>query len=357
MHLFFKGSAIQNSFNLPVFIFSCLILVSSGFSIAQPRVSHSPQSASVKPVEKKLKAQGRQQTVLNINRFGRYAILTDSEQGSAVQYIDRMAGPSAIMGYAGETNGRIDAFLDKGDYKIITLSHDKGEGEVELRVVASRELNSTPTQLIDYKLIESELGDFQQRSWWIDLKHRKTIILEAAGRSLADLRIWKDGNWLVADKPVSEVIEPSVGKPLLAQRMIVDLNPGLYLLSAYGGPAQPWAETSTANPLYLRMGIPPVAQSGRVGQVISPFGIDRWRVPAQSDYYRLELEASAAASMTVGDFEEISAFDGYNEQRYIDKKSLVPVAEIKTYTRDTGFKLVSVQAQAGTPYILQHFLM
>jgi len=268
-----------------------------------------------------------------------------------------MAGPSAIEGQPGETNGRIDAFLDKGDYKIITHSHNEGEGEVDLRVIASEELNTTPTQLIDYKLIESELGDFQQRSWWIALKQRKTVILEAAGRNLADLRIWKDGNWLIGDKPVSEVIEPKPGKPLMAQRMIVNLNPGLYLLSAYGGPSQPWAETSTAKPFYLRMGIPEIASSARMSRVMSPFGIDRWRVPAKSDYYRMALETPEAASFAVGRFNERDVFDSDASQAFIDKKTLVPVVQIKTRSQDQGFQLVTVQAEAGRHYILQHFMM
>lgn len=331
---------------------SCMLFFSSFVTQAQP-LRYQP----LKLEEKTLKAQGRQQTILNVRQFGRYSILAKSEQGTALQYIDRMAGPSLIEGQPGESNGRLDAFLDEGSYKIITHSHAKGEGNVDLRALPFTELNKSPIQLVDYKLIESELDDFQQRSYWIKLERRKTVILEAAGRSLEDLRIWKDGNWMIADKPVSEVIEPEPGKPLKVHRMIVDLNPGLYLLSAYGGPAQPWAETSEARPFYLRMGIPEIAASARMSRIVSPFGIDRWLVPSKSDYFRLELEKPESASLAVGRFNERDAFDSNDSMQFIDKKTRVPVAEIKTYSNDHGLNLVTVRAEAGKIYILQHFRM
>ncbi len=333
-----------------ILFISGLLLFGSFVTQAQPL-----RYQALELEEKTLKAQGRQQTILNVRQFGRYSILAKSEQGTALQYIDRMAGPSVIDGQPGETNGRVDAFLDEGTYKVITHSHARGEGDVALRALPFTELNKSPIQLIDYKLIESELDDFQQRSYWIKLERRKTVILEAAGRSLKDLRIWKDGNWMIADKPVSEVIEPAPGKPLMAQRMIVDLNPGLYLLSAYGGPAQPWAETSEARPFYLRMGIPEIAASARMSRVISPFGVDRWRVPSTSDYFRLELEKPESASLAVGRFNERDVFDSNDSIQFIDKKTQVPVAEIKTYSNDHGLDLVTVKAEAGKTYILQHF--
>ena len=68
-----------------------------------------------------LPATDRQETLLTIPKFGRYSIISKSEQGTALRYINKMSGPSPVSGSAGESDGRINAFLDIGDYKICHL--------------------------------------------------------------------------------------------------------------------------------------------------------------------------------------------------------------------------------------------
>ncbi len=245
-----------------------------------------------------LPANGRQETLLSIPAFGRYSIIAKSEQGSALRYINKMSGPSAFNGSPGETDGRIDAFLDIGEYKIVILADEKGNGDVSLSAKPFIEVNDkTAPELVEYKLVSTELNDFEQRSYWINLEKRQTVFLEAAGRSLGDLRLWHDGNWLLGVNPESQIIEPEIGKPLTVQRLSADLNPGLYLLVAYGGQPLPWAETAGEQPFHLRMGIPLVAANGVDHKITSPFGYDRWLVSASTDYYRLELKKNSPASI------------------------------------------------------------
>ncbi len=307
--------------------------------------------------QSELPAKGRQETLFNIPAFGRYSIMTQSDQGTALRYINKMSGPSAINGSPGESDGRIDAFLDIGEYKIVTYADEKGSGDVSLSAKPFTEVNGKKVpELVEYKLVSTQLSDFEQRSYWINLKKRQTVLLEAAGRSLGDLRLWHDGNWLLDVNPASQTIEPDVGKPLTVQRLSVDLNPGLYLLVAYGGQTLPWAETSSEQPLHLRMGIPQMAANGVEQNITSPFGYDRWLVPASTDYYRLELKQNSPASIDVANFDRNYNFTNSGRKQFITKESRLPVAEVFTSKGNKSrWEIVTITAPVGQPYIFQRF--
>ncbi|HVI89516.1 MAG TPA: lysozyme inhibitor LprI family protein, partial [Dongiaceae bacterium] len=300
-------------------------------------------------------ATGRQETLLTVPRFGRYALTTHSGQGTAVQLIDRMAGPGDLYGVPGSSDGRIDTFLDHGVYKVVLLASDKGSGEAELDVHPFAELNSPAIpRLTELKLVQGDLDDFQQRSYWLDITERRTVAIEAAGRNLADLRLWRDGNWLVDATPEAVDSEPEPGKPLNVRRLVTVLEPGLYLLSAYGGPTLPWAKTSDAHPFYLRMGIPSIGEGGRQVHIASPFGVDRYLVPASANYFRLELPEAEAAGLSVAAYSESNPF-AEGDREVITKKSVPPVAEVEDDSKSTGLKLITINRDAGKPYLLQHF--
>ncbi|HHQ47986.1 MAG TPA: hypothetical protein ENK19_03785, partial [Acidobacteria bacterium] len=65
-------------------------------------------------------AAGRGEAVFTVSRLGRYALTVTSGQGVELQLVDRMAGPSEWAGTAGEADGRIDRFLEPGEYKLRT---------------------------------------------------------------------------------------------------------------------------------------------------------------------------------------------------------------------------------------------
>lgn len=321
--------------------------------------SLSTSASAAEPVFGKdlLPANGRQETLLAIPAFGRYSISTNSDQGTALRYINKMSGPSDISGSPGLKDGRIDVFLDIGEYKIVTYADEKGSGDVSLSVKPFIEVNgNTAPELVEYKLVSTQLSDFEQRSYWIDLKKRQTVLLEAAGRSLGDLRLWHDGNWLLDVNPASQTIEPDIGKPLSVQRLSADLNPGLYLIVAYGGQTLPWAETSSEHPFHLRMGIPQMAANGVDHKITSPFGYDRWLVPASTDYYRLELKKNSPASIDVARFDRNYNFSVSGRSQFITKKSRLPVAEVFTSKGNkSNREIVTITAPAGQPYIFQRF--
>ncbi len=297
-----------------------------------------------------LPSSGQGHADLSVDDFGRYSILAQSTEGVAIQLVDRMAGPGARSGLAGERDGRLDAFLSRGEYRVLTEGAPDATGEVRLVLRRFEELNADPLDLTDARTVESTLGDFQQRSYWMRLDERAQVDLEAAGRHLEDLRLWREGTWLVDASPRCETVQPQVGQPMTDCTLSLSLEPGLYRVTAYGGAGLPWARDDGTEPLIVRRGIPYLGEVGQLQTAISALGIDRWRV--RSAWVQLSLPEPGAAHLSVRD----ASGDPYQTggtTREITMRSAVPVAS--ALLRDSRERIVTVRGTAGQPYRLQHF--
>jgi hypothetical protein len=152
-------------------------------------------------------ARGRDRSEITVEAFGRFAIFAQSKTGVELQLVDKIAGPGATSGSAGRVDGRIDQFLDRGQYLVLTKGDDRARGEAKLELRGFQEVNASSgklPRLVELKPIDTTLGDFEQRSYWLELPTARTVVIEAAGRDLADLRIWKDGTWLVLGRRLAE---------------------------------------------------------------------------------------------------------------------------------------------------------
>ncbi len=299
-------------------------------------------------------AAGRQQAVLTVERFGRYSLRAASRQGTAVRVIDRMAGELGAAGEAGHENGRLDLFLDRGDYLVVAESHEHGEGATKLSVEPFRDArpaaNAAP-QLVERKLLTESLGDLRQLSYWLRLTDRRAVRLEAAGRNLADLRLWRDGSWLEDVEPSCAAIQPIVGQPLLRCEIATTLGAGLYLVAAYGGPSQPWAEDAAEHPLYLRWGYPRLAEAGRRRYQVSPFGEDRYELPDEVNYVRIELPQAVPAQLAAGWAEAgqlLSNLAGSGVTAEVKKNSVPPVAAVRVPSKPAASGEHAARGGAGT---------
>ncbi|HEX8989649.1 MAG TPA: hypothetical protein VF816_16955 [Rhodocyclaceae bacterium] len=328
----------------------CLALVALAVSAG---ICDAGEGPAARLDRNRVPAQGRQSAVLTVDAFGRYAVTASSSQGVALQAVDRMAGAGPVAGEAGKQDGRLDLFLDRGEQKILVRAAERGSGFATLAAHAFREQNEKPPLLVEQRLERSSLGDFEQRSYWIDVPRKRVVVLEAAGRHLADLRLWRDGTWLVDALPRMSQSQARPEQPLGVAQLTVELNPGLYLLTAYGGPSQAWTEASDAKPFYLRFGLPTLPPAMRQQFTMSEFGTDRYVVPEGPTYFRLELPSAETASLQVGG----SPRDPFRPQEgylaAIDKKSLPPVAEV--VQAGGGERVVTVSAAPGKTYVLQHF--
>ena len=309
-------------------------------------------SAMQVKLEKTVLPVDKRQTLLKVSGFGRCALTAKSSQGAGLQLIDSMSGPGRIAGKIGQSDGRMDLILETGEYKIAAYCKHGSKEQVTLAARTFRELNQSLPFLVEFKTIETQLGDFEQASYWLEIKKRRYVAIEAAGRHLRDLRLWKDGNFLIDAALQSEDAEPQTGKPLGILRLVVKLNPGFYLLTAYGGLARPWSVSSEQHPLYIRYGIQSLPAVNRQVYTASPFGVDRWWVSEYSDYFHLELDRSDKAGLQVTNFDASRPFSTQGQQRLITKKSRVPAVELSV---NRHAHLVTIQREPGKTYELTHF--
>jgi hypothetical protein len=296
-------------------------------------------------------AAGAQTSVLTVERFGRVSIVAKSKQGASVQLVDRVSGPGPTDGAPGDKDGRLDLFLDRGTYRIVARGAGSAD-TIELSAKSYLEKNGErPPMLVPLKSIEDSLHDFEQRSFWLEITRRQTISLEAAGRNLTDLRIFQDGVWLIDAIPKSLRAEPKPTQPLRVLQLTADLEPGLYLLSAYGGPTEAWAEDSSNHPFYLRWGVPSLPEAGRKRMVIGPLGYDRFLID-KADYFRIELVEALPLSMQVTAASPADLYATAGRAARIEKNTIPPVAELHA---GYAHNAVTITGAAGQSYLLQWF--
>ena len=180
------------------------------------------------------------------------------------------------------------------------------------------------------------------------IRQRRFVAIEAAGRYLSDLRLWKDGDWLVDATPTASERDPGGGEPLAIRQLATWLEPGLYRLTAYGGVGEKWSSSARAKPFYLRYGIPTLPDAGRLVETASPFGIDRWLVPKTSSYFRIDIDHAEHATLSVADYSAERPYATGGERARIEKDSRDPKAEVPVDNADPkGLWLVTVERTPG----------
>lgn len=301
-------------------------------------------------------AEGRQVAHVTIPEAGRWAIRAESSVGVAIQLVDRRAGAGEVVGETGAKDGRIDRFFDRGEVRVVVFGPSLGRGEAKLSATPFRELAALPEKLVELRPVSGELGDLEQRSWWLEIPERRRVAFEAVGRHLADLRLWQNGSWLVDVEPALDQVTPEPGKPLSRARLATLLEPGLYRLTAYGGVETGWTVADRARPFHLRWGIPRRPLAARSGAAVSPFGADHFLVPAAADLYRLELLEAADALLQLAPYDESEPW-AEDSAWSITKESVPPVAETRWGGRrdSNEWVRVTVSGAAGQRYLLQHF--
>ncbi len=322
-------------------------------------ILHIPSVQALRLDQTQFTPQPQNETLLHITQTGRYSLQVSSSQGTAIELIDRMAGVIAHGGSTGSRDGRIDIFLEKGEYKVRLRSHERSSEPIQLQVYAYQEAQpvSDPLdspQLQELTLQQESLQDLQQRSYWIHLKDRQRLRIEALGRNLSDCRFWKDGEWLVDVSPEMDVFEPVSGQPMTYVEFFHDLNAGLYLLTCYGGPALSWANEEKGQPFFIRRGIPTLPANGRQVVAISPFGRDVYRVSGQTTFFQLQQKEKIPTSIALKRVSEDSRHSRGGQEAAIHKKSKDPWVSLSQYS---GYdQWVTVQGQPGDSPVLSFFV-
>ena len=292
---------------------------------------------------------------LRVARFGRYAITVSSTQGVALTLVRRMSGPGASDGVPGERDGRLDVLLERGRYLLRTRGDEHATGTATLAVTPYAEQNAEPLpELVPLRPVATTLGETGQRSWWLRVgEDGPPVVLEAAGRCLSDLRLWRDGVWLEPAEPEAGTVDPIAGRPLRVRRIVAALSPGLYLVTASGGPAEPWAAGGADEPLHLRLGIPPLPATDRRRLRIGPSGIDRWLVAPETDLVNVDLPAPTPLELAATVLDPDGLDTAVLDSAAIGPKTRVPSVSVATVSPGDVPVVVTVRGRAGQPYLLE----
>lgn len=295
---------------------------------------------------------GRHDTLLRMLQPGRVSIKVDSKSGVAIELVDMMTGPTAASGEAGVEDGRIDALLDAGTYKLRLIGADGAEGDAALAVTPFRDARPAALRPPEGVVETGTLADLQQQSFWFVAEAGKPIRIEAAGRSLSDLRLWRDGTDLMAMDGLTRTIEPAAGRPLTDIALEGQLEPGAYLVTAYGGPAATWADGSQDQPFHIRFGASDALLAGWVGGTVGPFGSEQYRIGDDAARIRLDLPQAVPAGLRLIDASVPRA------GAQIDRNSRDPVAVLDVPDANAGTsRVVEVTGAAGQPFQLRSIAM
>ena len=248
-----------------------------------------------------LPAAAQAETMLHVTRAGRFTLSATSPSGAALQLVDMLTGPSDVAGAAGSQNGRIDELLDVGVYKLLVFSAPEASGLVSVAVRPFHDAAPPSALPLRGQALTSTLADGEQRAFWLAIPTAGPVRIEAAGRSLSDLRLWRDGRELTPLLPEVTPIEPVPGHPLTDMQLTGSVEAGTYLVTAYGGRAANWTNNDDGQPFHIRSGVSDALEVGWTGGVVGPFGSEFYRLPPATGLLRLELPQAQQADLLVGD--------------------------------------------------------
>lgn len=293
------------------------------FSLARDQIVETKPKASAAlfaPKELPLERDGA--SLITIPAPGRYAIRAKTPSGARIELVDMVAGPLDSSGGAGLRDGRIDALLDKGVYKLRLGAVKDAKGKATFTAEPFVEVETARPALVAGGVQSGELGDLQQRSYALDVAAEGDVHLEAVGRALQDLRVWQADGALVDLAFERTTVETRPGRFMNRLRLDGRLPPGRYTVTAYGGEKLVWSDGAASQPFLLRLADPVLLAAGVAEGVIGPFGAARFDAPASYDSFRLELPKQAPARLD-------ARRGGARDAATIGKTSRAPVATLR----------------------------
>ena len=287
-----------------------------------------------------LPATEQAETLLHVTTAGRFTLLVKSPAGAALQLVDMLTGPSDVAGAAGSQDRRIDELLDVGVYKLRVFSAPGAAGTVALEVRPFHDAAPAAALPLPGQPLAATLADGEQRAFWLAVPASGAVRIEAAGRSLADLRLWRDGRELTALQPAVTAIEPVPGHTLTDIRLTGQVEPGTYLAVAYGGHAASWTDGDPGQPFHLRAGVSDALVSGWAGGQVGPFGGELYQLPPTNGLLRLELPQAQRAELLAA-----------GRSAAIARDSREPAARLPVARGDAG--PVEIRATQGQAFTLR----
>ncbi|MGD9539977.1 hypothetical protein [Methylocystis sp.] len=285
-------------------------------------------------------------SLLTVPAPGRYSIRAKSPSGTRIELVDMIAGPLDSNGAPGLRDGRIDALLDKGVYKLRVSGVKGASGKIALSALPFIEADAAKPTLAPGRIQSGELSDLRQRSYAFEAGAEGRVHLEAIGRALSDLRVWRSDGELVDLAFTQETVETKPGRAMNRLRLEGALEPGRYVVTAYGGEKLVWAQGDAAQPFMLRLETPALLAAGVAEGVIGPFGAERFDAPASYDAFRLDLAQTIPARLEARRNES-------REIATISKNSRAPSANVRLAADGNTSARLEVSGYEGQAFTLR----
>ncbi|WP_207553649.1 hypothetical protein, partial [Teichococcus deserti] len=280
-------------------------------------------------------------TLVVVTSPGRFAIAAEAATPVTLQLVDLLAGPGEVFAQ------RVDAWLDRGTYQLRLRGEAGAGGRVRLTLTP---FAAQPAQrLLPGQTIATTLADRQTAEAWIVLPARRRIRLEAAGRALADLQLWRDGRDLVplAAAPAELRAEPA--HPLRRLLLTPVLEPGSYRVTAAGGPPLAWTDGLGESPLWLRLDGPAVLAEGAFSDRIGPFGSNVYRLDHAPSLLQVALPEPA------GFFAGLSVEGRLRQRLSMTEKSRSPVLTLRGGPSGEAPSELLVEGRPGQDFSVRGF--
>ncbi len=321
--------------------------------IGQPCFAQLGEPGAVSISKVTLPARVRNHVIFEVDRPWRVSAQVKSPMGTALRIVDRIEGPGAWSGAPGEADGRVDLLLDSGSYRAELLSPETSVDSLTLTLQPFADTSTEfVTELDGGTVISSALKDLQQRSYRFSIETARTVRIDAAGRALTDLQIWRDGMWIMEIDSIHTIIEPSPGKPMTRLLLAGRLEAGDYLITAYGGDPLPWAFEPEAYPFHIRFGTGRQAEVFAVIDSISPFGTDYFVVPHATDAFLMFLDEKMDFRLGIGPLNNGSPHDEFWKWGVINKESVEPECLVRYRGPHERSALAAITGPPGECYQL-----
>jgi hypothetical protein len=223
-------------------------------------------------ISTEVSARGKREHRIKVEEWGRYAVEVKSGEGVSVSVVDKLRGVIAKCEAEGGKEGRLDVFLEAGEYKIFTEGPNDAQGNVRLSVTKfTSAANADKYEYLPpFEQVTGSLADKEARGWWFFVPRDTLVYVEAMGRRLGCLAVFRGGQRIVAMSSSADFVNGSVpGKPLAGRRVVMRLERGKYLVMVYGGDSDNYTVSDGASPLYVNWMLPAIepgrAFTGKVG--------------------------------------------------------------------------------------------
>jgi len=312
-------------------------------------------------------ARGRREHLIRADEWGRYAVEAKSSEGVGVEVVDKLRGVIASCEADVGRDGRLDLFLEAGEYKIFTEGPRNAEGNVRLEVTKFAPFDSGGEggrvggkgmfgYLAPFGQVSTRLVDKEARGWWIFVPRDTVVYIEAMGRRLSSLAIFRErliasagggGSYSFINNSVS-------GKPLQGLRIVRKLTRGKYLIMAYGGAAEKYTVADKESPLYVQWMMRSIEPGKAITGKIGASGMNRFAAYPSDKLSYVLVESPKMQKLAVKP-STVSESDGVGQMRDFSTDTLYPkpqsgCCQVRTIELGDQWTVITLSGAPGTEF-------